>query len=1336
MQKGLKKALVGMIILLLPLGFGRAAEDTIAVEIREILCNPFLTTGDQDGLLRFWLEWAWTHPSSSLAELALRLARGIDRDELSSATLGTEGARRFLAAQSANPFAEDVAMAMVGEGLAAGGKLREALAHHRTRGFLETWWICGPFGPYGSADFDHPFPPESEIDLEKPVKSFRGLLSWLAVPPSLAIPQLDPWLFLHPPQGVAYLVTQGRVEEAAEVLFHLQTAMLCRFFLDGKEVATLDFRMEERPRELFLKATLQPGIHRILLKVYPWKGARALSLRLLDRGGSPFPSWTPEGGAQRVALSGSEVQAVQEGGDLLLRLRERYPLASRAALPANGTDSSHASFNATDAATSSSPPPSAVSFNAAGYAALATLYAEQGMTDTALSYASLAVEAEPTNPYWHFLQAEYALRAEEQSTLWRVNQALSAYSRALAFAPEFLVARLAIARLRGEQDRLSEALETCESILQQANPEEGGKGRRCLGAYRLRAKLAIQAGWTDFAQRWIQEALEVFPTSAAIHAVAEEWARKENDPAAVEAACRGQVEANASRWSIRKAWVEALVDLGRYDEALDALQVWKEVFPDQPEIHHLSARVYRMAERYEEATAALRQAIALRPRDEGLWRDLGDLHFQEGKIVDAWIAYAKSLALRPEQHPLRRLLADLLADPALTEAIEEARRKERDKGGKEEDDLELVSPRAFWLPYALNAEAELERIASLALEGSTARVVDQTVVEIYRDGSYQEYTHQVQKILTERGIAKAGTVHFRGELLAACTHLPGGMKVEPVRLPGRQELVMPAIQPGVAVEYAFLDAFPAPRDRCAMLPKWYFRSPSDEEEFLLSQYIVRAPRDYPLLAGIRNMGGEVEFQKFEHLPPRAARVDAASTEATSSPLSSSSDGSGEKTSQTVEGGSAESSEETILDPFVTYVWTARRMKRPFHEPEATAIEERLPFVEIGGSREWQAVNRAIRNEYLGRVRVTRAIREEAKRLASGATSPRERIERFHRFVCREITVETSGVPANQVLEQQYGSRLLLLFALLRADGWDPLYVAARPPQTLLPAPNWDLPSSEVFPLRLLAVNLSQGETLWLDTRFRYLGCGKLLEDLSGGTAFITGKEGGTFFTLPPQSPHDYGVYENQTIFLPSEGDSLRIEGEREVCGIEGERLKERMIEAEDRIRNDALEERLGKVWPGITVHANTASLGAAKRGGYYETYKASVAGAWEKRQQGVFGIPLGLSPLGLAPGGGEPSPHRRTDYHLQRFVVGEDTLRICLPPQATVLRLPRGRTLKTAFGDYSLHVQWGEGEVKIVRRYQFLPQRIPVSEWDPFLRLLEEIRALEEQRLLWRRAAP
>jgi len=119
---------------------------------------------------------------------------------------------------------------------------------------------------------------------------------------------------------------------------------------------------------------------------------------------------------------------------------------------------------------------------------------------------------------------------------------------------------------------------------------------------------------------------------------------------------------NAFRGDVRLQLAAQHLDAGRYDDAEKILTEARELSPERPEVHGLTARLYFETDRLQAAQRAVDEQLALAPADaEGLFLR-GRIAERMGDSDAAATAYRAAFAAAPERLAYCAALAECLAN--------------------------------------------------------------------------------------------------------------------------------------------------------------------------------------------------------------------------------------------------------------------------------------------------------------------------------------------------------------------------------------------------------------------------------------------------------------------------------------------------------------------------------------------------------------------------------------------------------------------------------------------------------------------------------------------------
>ena len=150
----------------------------------------------------------------------------------------------------------------------------------REAGFVTCWWIIGPFP---GQNVDREFPPEKGVELEATLKVDDRELRWVKhhTADLEGIVNLIP--LMEPNQNTtAYLYAEVTVEQAQEVLFKIGSDDGVKFWLNGKLLHRFPRPRSLRVDQDVIRARLEAGLNRLLLKVVNGGGGWASCLRITD----------------------------------------------------------------------------------------------------------------------------------------------------------------------------------------------------------------------------------------------------------------------------------------------------------------------------------------------------------------------------------------------------------------------------------------------------------------------------------------------------------------------------------------------------------------------------------------------------------------------------------------------------------------------------------------------------------------------------------------------------------------------------------------------------------------------------------------------------------------------------------------------------------------------------------------------------------------------------------------------------------------------------------------------------------------------------------------------
>ncbi len=861
--------------------------------------------------------------------------------------------------------------------------------------------------------------------------------------------------------------------------------------------------------------------------------------------------------------------------------------------------------------------------------------------DRALSLWQQAINSEPDNPVLHIY---YAACAGQSASILPGPLQTSIIQREALKALELDPKAVGALLILGDHERQNKHFDKACSYYKQAlslNP-------KAIMAHGARIRIALENNWNAEANAWLQELEKIYPDSYLSLLLNSIYANKTgqiNKAAKIlEKAC----EKNSSNIIIASDCIRSYFASGNYEKALELINKIPSYYQQRFDLIMLKAEMLSRTGKYTEAEETLKECLQAIGNDPGILRLQGDILFTAKNIAAAINKYSESLQSDTGNYSLRRLLA-----------------------GLEDKDY------SFWQKFTINTQDTIEKFITTHTDylGSTARLIDQTVLTIENSGGYSNYTHELQAVLTDSGVNKAAIVDTYGELLQARTIIPEkNRSLEPIILKGAKKITMPAVAPGAIIEHSYLNEIPTPPDHKLRFPKWYFRSPNSQESFLFSQYIVRVPKGVDFAYATRNLDDNIEFSTSED-----------------------------------------------EDGTRYFIWTGKNMPEAIHEEGTPAISSTLPYVAVASRQSWNDVHSSMITSYLGKTIPTLAIKKKVQELTADCKTAGAKISNIYNYVNSEITPSGSRSPAGHIFLQKSGNKRNLLLAMLHSAGIKADLVAVRPPENILYDPIWKLPSDNNFIDYLIRCRTGNENDIWLDPRARYAQAGEIGEDFCGGTGFILGLRKCEFVTIPAAPKNLYTIERRREYHFSD--DATALTGSINYSGTRGWEFKENMIDLNHELRLGVIENILSKSLLGITVSAfelpNLTTPGTS----FTINYTATVPDFLRENTSGQFGVNLALPKIELLPK--HDANNRKTPYHLSNFVCGHDRYTYILPEDAVIKKLPEDQIIRSKFGYYSLSFTQENNNIILERKYNFQPQIIALNDWNDYHQLSSSIDHLE-----------
>lgn len=1207
---------------------GRAVEaaEDLSEKTRLLLDYQAFMRGDRDGGVRFSLSASRDLQGTPLAELAVRIAMMYDPAWLSNVSMGEAEARRILNNEAElSPGHRDILRRFVARSFAAAGRREDSMQMHARRGLAMSWLAAGPFVGRNGAGFETRRIPEGgevvETDVMTNLPDAETFRRWRKNPPWRRIPDNRSFPFVRPWK------ISGRDDDGAMLMFtsvDMSEADSKAFFQIYSETSWRLYVDGALLAEVDRNGREVPVEHEVAYSMS--QGRHTVMLQLFP------PALGEDRENVRVSLllhSDSSfvwdcTAAKPEPVRTVSSRREARPLRYLVELR--------------DAAESGKPILSA---------AYALALIEQRMYDEASWWAEQAAEAEPSVALLQYIAGLAVGMNQLLPVERRLDMAAAWHRRALECKPDLVPSLLFMADREADAGR---ALEASDYIKRAYAVNPGSIDvlmARGEWARQFASGATAKAAWDECAKAFANSSAVQLSIASAPQEGFLDMERRIQTCRAAQAA--GPYVAEASM-----LLADALADSGNTQEAESVLRDALELFAGEVTVLHRIAEIYARLGNYEQAIAVLSDAVRITPDNEALWRRLGDFHMDAGRQDEAAKLWRVSLAASPGQFQLADMLDFLAGDGE----------RFHNEGGHD--------------AIVMTAEADPEEYT-----GDVVRLLDRAVLTFVHDGSYRRLSHELDLARTRRGGESLTGIDTKGELLTARIVFPNGNTLEPEPFPGTGGLRLPVIMPGAAREVRVLESMSASGMGAPLVKPWFFQDPSGRMPLLISEYIVRTPRNFPLVYSVSNLGSAVDYELVQE---------------------------GE---------------------FDIHRWAAK-LSLPSFEPDAVHISERVPSVEIGVKTSWDDVVfqelRRLEGKLLPSMRMRETLANLYQTSPDARPDPLAAARAIYRYVCDNIDATPAGRIAAHIHMDRMGDRRLLLLAMLRAAGLDAYPAAARPSAQYMHPPTWELPSSDIFTIPMVRLTVPAGGTYWLDVRFDSLPFGKIIDDLSGATVLSYLPTGPLFETLPSLPAEDSIIYKERSIRLPAKDDRLDVSGRSLRRGVAGLLREQEMDGADADTRKNVMLASLFPIFPDAELLQFDVQRTDDTEASSLERYEITAASALETRPDGSLAVPLCFLPPSVISDETRNLTTRQTACHIRAVHIAEDRNVFRLPDNGHFTRVPMAAHIPSRFGVYQLRIsQRGDKSLEIIRNYHIPAQRIMPWDWTDFLAFLEKVDLAEKQ---------
>ncbi|MGC9329622.1 MAG: DUF3857 domain-containing protein, partial [Candidatus Hinthialibacter sp.] len=380
-------------------------------------------------------------------------------------------------------------------------------------------------------------------------------------------------------------------------------------------------------------------------------------------------------------------------------------------------------------------------------------------------------------------------------------------------------------------------------------------------------------------------------------------------------------------------------------------------------------------------------------------------------------------------------------------------------------------------------------------------LLDIMVLEIHENGTYDQYIHQAIKVMNQEGMRKWAEIVIPSggnvEILSARTIAPDGTEwdVSNVQqLSGQQSLSMYGIEPGVILEYSYLERTGRVEPGVNFAGGGYFFG-SDDDPMLISKLTIVKPEDIPL-----------------HLARNPHDFEA---------------------------------EITQEDGKIIYTWEKRLCEGLKPERYAPSLSQRVPSLQWTTCPDWRPFVERERHSIWGYEESSPAIEQLVEDFRSTSDSKLEYIQNVYDYVQTDIEETSGGYTTADTAILGVGGKyqkLRLARQLLRKGDVDvrlAMAVDHEQDSGYRPMPVLSYPGSIV-----LVIPRQEGvdERIFLDFSSRFAPLGSLDPVVRKLAALIYDADAPFFEPLDP-TLWEAGLIDRRFQFTVLEDRSARIEGQ-------------------------------------------------------------------------------------------------------------------------------------------------------------------------------------------------
>ncbi len=1091
----------------------------------------------------------------------------------------------------------------------------KALAHEGR--YVTKWRVVGPFGEHPNLSFLSKWPPEDDRALKSRYRSNGKVIRRQG-----HSSQEGAFRPRGASQGVYYGEAFLQRPSCEDVILRISSPFPVALFLNNHPIYVKDSIRDYKPLVEYVRTRLSPGYNRLLMKCliggWGFSGSASYkSLRLQCR--SPQGSLAPT------------VQVFQ--------CAEGYPSVSASASRRHWREVDeveHTPYQPRSldcfARVLEANPRDPIALGFCGI-----LKSVQGNVQEAKRFLLAAEKHAPSYAYFQYVLGTVLNSDPTLPVQVRRSEAKSRFANALESAGTFPLALYELALLDAHEEQDLEAIDKLKKCVAQSP--------RFFSFHERLYRLYQKKSWQAEQKRQLEKMLALGVESCEPYHIAEDFYQATKQYGALDQA----IDKLQSKHLHPEYLARHLSQSGEDSAGIAEYLKLKESRPKKEAIRKSLIQLYERTGRWVDAEKELEEAVKRFPKNISFWKMLAELKGYTGR---KW----------GERQVWKRVLRQ---DPV----DDEAWRAMRALGQRDPlDDYDIPS-----LPYVHDASIR-EKYAGV----SSAIIIDQSVEEIYSNGSSRQKTHQLILLNDRKAIDRWGELHVPGdELLELRTIKPDGTILSPEPPEeGKTSVSMAGLQEGDFIEFKYITTASVPRDHPPRHLGSHFFFQSVEVPMMLSQYVVIVPADMKL-----------QIEEGNNPPPVSVMRKR-----------------GKK----------------------VYKWEARDVPALPSEPLAAAETEFMPFVRAGINFDPDADILRYLDHNVSMTRITDEIRRTtAEVLANCPRDMESRTRAMYAFVTKEVRGGGGSAhltrSASETLADRNGDRLSLAKAMLDAAGIKSRMLVAR--GRLAHA-------SDVFPepfrSGLLAVQDDDGQVLrYLDFSSRYLpfgyirtslqdGLGILVQDFSCSDFGLNGRPRkiyGERFSVP-RFPTDDNCEKRTLIASVREDGSIEGTQVHDYTGDRAESLRTSLLGAEEYQIREFIERTANLSFRAATLtqHEVRSLSDPEKPLSISYSFRATNFGRITGREMILDQILPRSRPAAYF----ASLEARKTPLQINREINTRFKGVLELPPGTTVVGLPSSLRQQTKFGYYYLRFSEDDESIGIEFDLHLKAQRISPEEYPEF----------------------